>query len=78
MIEVPEAKKFEPSVLDAIVKLIFYAHLIVATIYVTTMIAIYPSIGAPSVTFATLIIYGYMIVWVALINLFLLVIYWLS
>jgi hypothetical protein len=73
MIEVPEAKKFEPSKADIAAKLIFYFHLLITCACATAIIAIYPSIGAASLSFATLVIYGYMLVWVGLINLFLLV-----
>jgi hypothetical protein len=58
---------------DIIAKLIFYTHLILIAAYSTVLIVSHRYIVTFTLTFITVIIYGYMIVWVAIINLLLLV-----
>jgi hypothetical protein len=77
-IEKPEPEKFQPSLLDVIAKLIFYSHLVLSVIYASIIIGIYPYIVSPTITFSCIVIYGYMIAWVAIINILLLVNLWLK
>jgi hypothetical protein len=71
--EKPEPQRFQPSLLDVVAKLIFYSHLILSAVYASIIIAIHPYIISSTITFICVVVYGYMIVWVAIINLILLV-----
>lgn len=51
----------------------FYTHLVLAALFATVLIVLHPYIATPTITFISLVVYGYMIVWVALINILLLV-----
>jgi len=56
-----------------VAKLVFYTHLVLSAVFATVLIALHPYIVTPTITFVSLVVYGYMIVWVAVINIFLLV-----
>jgi hypothetical protein len=58
---------------DVVAKLVFYTHLVLSAVFATVLIVLHPYIVTPTLTFISLAIYGYMIVWVALINILLLV-----
>lgn len=60
--------RFQPTVWDTVAKWCFYIHLTVSALLATVIIILHPIIRRPSIAFATLIIYGYLIVLLALIH----------
>lgn len=49
-------------------KVVYFVHLVISAIFTTYILAVHPSVIAPTITFAMLLIYGFMMVWVLLIN----------
>lgn len=66
-------RRFEPTKCDAIGKVCFYAHLIGSALVATAIIILHPFVRRPSLSFLTLLIYGYIIIALALINIVMMV-----
>ena len=49
-------------------KTIYFTHLILSTIFTTYILLTFPQVISPTITFIMLMIYGYMLVWVLVLN----------
>ena len=61
--------------LRPIAKVVYFAHLILNTLFTTYILIAYPRVISFTATFFMLLIYGYMLLWVLLLNCIFVVLY---
>ena len=54
--------------LRPIAKIVYFAHLILNVIFATYILIAFPRVVSPTITFVMLMLYGYMLIWVLLLN----------
>jgi hypothetical protein len=70
-----DAVDYQP--LRTVAKVIYFVHLVLAALFATYLLISHPQVVSLSITFITVLIYGYMIVWVIVMNFILIVLIFL-